>query len=483
MNKDITPATVGILEGQKRYPPHAQFSWHNALSGLIFCILFFSVLLVLDHTFYNTKVVCSTWDRIQDGNGPQILILGNSHAFTAFVPDIIEGATGATCGVLGSAAESIMLTAENLRVTLRYYTPDSIILESSCISNKVNTKTDKAYILHDIDGMRTPADKVSAALSVLDFEDIPLALSQLFRSTDTWSRWAFLLSPQIKSKGHTMNLNSGFDIKGFRSQNSYAKGISSLDTVDASYTAEAHALDSNPLLITENEQALLTFLNMAQEKSIPVFIIRSPIAFYDAREVQAQKQIEKIAESYDCVRLVRDLNQEQTEIGLMPEDFYDKTHLNRRGAVKLTEYYINQYLSPALNVTPNYKNVFFYRTESIEELGGDTYRYTVEAFGEGVQYRFLKDLSTGSLLEKLDNEKYELLQDWSTVNYVDSSITAANASKIRAIMLPAGISTDEAATYGLTLNFMPPNRSIRNTAQTKADKETKADVLSDSPKD
>jgi len=92
--------------------------------------------------------------------------------------------------------------------------------------------------------------------------------------------------------------------------------------------------------------------------------------------------------------------------------------------------------------------VFFYKNENIEKVGDNLFQYTMEAFGD-TQFRFE---------QKIDG-KYVCIADWSEHNDVVIELSPENADQLRVTMLPAGVSADNAATQGLTLNFMVPNAS------------------------
>lgn len=66
---------------------------------VVFVLLFILLLDVLDVFFCDDAKVCTVWEMIETGDGPQILITGNSNAYTASIPDIITGSTDLSCAM------------------------------------------------------------------------------------------------------------------------------------------------------------------------------------------------------------------------------------------------------------------------------------------------------------------------------------------------------------------------------------------------
>lgn len=235
----------------------------DALALAAFILIFALMLSALDVLFYDDSKVCTVWGAIEEGNGPEVLIMGNSHAYTAYVPDIITGFTGLSCGILGSSSENMFLTLENLKTVLHNYTPDVIVLESFSIiaSSRVTIQTEKQeYMYRDIDGMRSPMDRIRAACSVLHLNDIPFGVSQLFRPQFTWSRWEKLWedAPAVNRYKHA-------DVSGYKFRNTYTGGTVTPkkieDALISFYASDSEKQITDPI----NEAALISFFGTCTE--------------------------------------------------------------------------------------------------------------------------------------------------------------------------------------------------------------------------
>lgn len=345
----------------------------DVLALAAFILIFALMLNALDVLFYDDSKVCTVWGAIEEGNGPEVLIMGNSHAYTAYVPDIITGSTGLSCGVLGSSSEGMFLTFESFKTALHSYTPSVVILEANTVlsNSRVDMQTEKqAPMYRQIDGMRSPIDRIRAACNVLLLNDIPFGVSQLFRPEFTWSRWKNLLEePSAK------NRYKRIDVNGYRFLNTYTGGTVTpgeiADALQSIYASDSKKQIADPV----NEAALISFLDLAQEEGVPVLILKSPTLRAGYGFVRGMNRIEEIAADYPCCRLVQDFHLSIREIGLNLEDFYDSGHMNRRGAVKFTTWFLEQGFLPD-QPEPNYRPVFAYRTESVEQLfdaGGGEY--------------------------------------------------------------------------------------------------------------
>ena len=421
----------------------------DVLAFVVFCLIFVLILCGANRLFFDDSNICTVWEDINAGNGPDVLIFGNSNAYTAFVPDIIEESTGFSCGVLGSSGEHMFLTVENLKSVLHHYTPKLIVLEAYTITTdfypeKIDSL--KYAMLNDIDGMRPISDRFLASFRTLGLDDTPFAVSQIFRASQMWSRWAH--AAQVSSAKHSsivQNRYSRLDVKGYQYRNTYTGGTITPEEVELAFHDMYTTGDNLSLLSTKNKTAFTEFLEIVQKLNIPFMIIKSPTLAPSPVYVSRMCRIEEIATKCSSCIGVLDSHLFLTDMSLCLEDFYDNFHLNRRGSVKFTTWFLNQQFLPQ-QPQPDYSKVFAYRTESVEPLEDGNYRYTMENFDSGTQYRF----RLGS----------ETVQDWSSVNSIDLPLAPKEASKLSCDMLPANCTDAERAVLQLQLPFMKQNASV-----------------------
>lgn len=415
----------------------------DVLALAAFILIFALMLNALDVLFYDDSQVCTVWEAIEAGEGPEILIMGNSHAFTAYVPDIITGATGLSCGVLGSSSETMFLTLENFKTVLNSYTPNVVLLEADSIitNGRVTMQTEKQeFMYRDIDGMRSPIDRIRAACSVLHLNDIPFGVSQLFRPQFTWSRWE-----KLWEGSSSVNRYERFDVGGYKFRNTYTGGTAVPGEIEDALVSYYKSDDEKRINDPVNEAALISFLELAQKRGIPVLILTSPALRANKRLVHSMNRIEEIAADYSCCQLVQDFHLSIREIGLNLDDFYDAGHMNRRGAVKFTTWFLEQGLLPG-QPEPDYSPVFAYRTESIEQLNDSgRYCYRMENFDENARYRF----RLGA----------EVVKGWSTENFCELELVPEQADQLYCDMLPGRYDEEPWEIIQLSLPFMKQNSS------------------------
>lgn len=421
----------------------------DVIACAVFCLILCVTLMGLNSLCYDDETVCTTWDRIAKGDGPDLLIMGNSHAFTSLIPDIISQSTGISCGTLGSSSEIMPLTLENLRTVLSVYTPRMILLEAHPMMNNTDAYLNaKSAILGDIDGMPALWNRLRSTQNMLGLDDLPLGISQLFQPAYTWTRWN-RAAERVASWGkeETSPPFDQYDVRGFRFRNNYTGGTVSPDKI-AQYFIEAYENAAPPpasALEPWSEKSFVQFLKLAQQHDIPVMIYKSPILSESRATVNAMRRIRAIAEDYPCCVFVEDTNASMNRMDLALSDFYDNSHLNRRGAVKFTTWFLNEKLIPN-QPEPDYSQVFFYQSESVEPLGDDVYRYRMTAFGEDVLYRF-----------RLDNK---IIQDWSNVNHIDVALDPEGNGTLRCEMVRGDVPPKERSKNLLNLRFMKQNASF-----------------------
>lgn len=422
----------------------------DIISLIAFTLLFSLILWELDILFYNDSKVCTVWETIESGEGPEILIMGNSHAYCTYVPDIITGSTGLSCGILGSSAENMFLTVENFKTVLNYYTPELVVLEANTVTanSRETLRTEKQEVLYrDIDGMKSPFERIRASCAVLRVDDIPLGVSQLFRQEYIWTRWK-KMAARVKGVS-VVNRYKREDVSGYKFRNTYTGGTAAPEQI-GDRVSELYAENTGKQLADAvNEAAFIEFLELAQERKIPVMIFKSPTMRAAVNIVSGLKRIEEIAADYPCCLIVKDFHLSIREIGLNLEDFYDSGHLNRRGAVKVTTWFLEQRFLPN-QPEPEYDSVFAYRTESVETVRDGVYRYQMENFDQGAQYQF----RLGS----------EVVKDWSTENFCEVELVPTEADRLRCEMLPAQCPKDQQAVMQLQLPFMKQNDSVIDSA-------------------
>ena len=274
----------------------------DVLAFTAFCLIFVLILGGLDALCYDDSNVCTVWEDINSGNGPDVLILGNSNAYTSFVPDIIEESTGLSCGVLGSSGENMFLTVENLKSALHHYTPEVVVLEAYAITTAFHPERRAEMqfaMLNGIEGMDSIKDRFCATYRTLGLDDTPFAVSQLFRANLMWSRWdraAEALAAGNQSAA--LNRYARHDVKGYQFRNTYTGGTSTPAEVETAFRKYYSEEKNAYLTERRNEDAFIEFLEIMQEKEIPFIVLKTPTLAPSPSWIRGMSRIEEL--SKDC---------------------------------------------------------------------------------------------------------------------------------------------------------------------------------------
>lgn len=416
-------------------------------SIFLFALLLFVILSALNVACYDSEGFCTTWNEISEMKELDVLIMGNSHAYCSFVPDIIEGSTGMTCRVLGSSSEGMNVTYENVRSVLRYCKPKVIVLEaySVCVHTRNETTEERVWTIDNINGIPDVFDRIRAGFNIFGVDDLPWCTFRIFRADRRWTRWSHI-SENLKDDKVHLNRYQGYDVSGYRYRNSFTDGVGDPSSV-ADACRQIYSSGDYTVEVYDEvcEKAYIEFLELAEENGISVIIASAPTL--EASRCGALVRMKEIAEEYSCVKEFRDFNLSLDKINLTLEDFYDSSHLNRRGASKFTRYFLEQMIIPK-QPTPDFFKVFAYDTEYVKSLGNKLNRFTMKAYGDGVKYCFYLD--------------GEIIKPWSNENFVDLELEPEEADRISVAMAPPDATFKNIDEVQLKLRFMNQNDSIVN---------------------
>lgn len=384
----------------------------------LFCVLFYA----LEIGCYDTSSVSGTWDELanEEAEPYDILFMGNSHLYCSLNPLVVNESLGIHTAILGSSSQFMEMTVENLKVVLEYQVPRAIVLESftAVDSARASVLGEKVGFAYDnFDGIEKVWLKAKAVAHVLHLEDIPGGIFQLFRPTQRWKRWEILLNGRKESSR---------DIYGYVLRSAVVdESKYSIEQVDAFWKNEANSVRA--VALSDNQEEMLRkFFELTGEYNIPVYLVTMPVMSKYENLASRLKTIESIAAEYD--HYVGSVNYagSMAEMGITEKDFYDPTHLNQRGASKLTQYMTRE-IGRAMGKEPDFDRVSFYKDESVVQLAGDLWRYTVECYGD-MQYQFVYQI----------DGVWSQTTEYSDRNYVDLP-KLSETDKLWVRILPKGV--------------------------------------------
>ena len=309
---------------------------------LLFLFIFLRMAVLL---LYPSNSIIRTWQRfyVLKRGEVEILIVGNSHAYSSFDPDIISDVTGQSSYILASNSQNVVQAYFNVKEALHYQHPNVIILEAFALDDNYNyrfgTETpDKDWKKEsNIDGMRFGLCKLEAVMEQYLQENWGYALLSIARCHSNWT--------SIETIGSNLLF--------------YTEGIweySSFHPSETHMSAETKALydgaEYNPSgkVISEiNIQYYHKLAQLCRKKGITLCMVMAPM--YDGY-IQSinygdwAAKVADLAEDEDIFYL--DCNEYYSEIGLTSSDFEDAYngyhHLNKDGADKVTQFVFEQFV-------------------------------------------------------------------------------------------------------------------------------------------
>ncbi len=317
---------------------HISDSRYSILKGLLF-VLFLSVGLHLAVLLlYMPNDIIRTWQcfyALEEGEA-QILVVGSSHAYATFDPDVIYRMTGKSSYILASNSQNTVQAYFNVKEALHYQRPEVIILEAFSLNDDNNWRygdnPDRDWKKEsNIDGMRMGLTKLQAIMEQYEMRNWGYALFPIVRCHGNWANMAVL------------NSNLEFFTKGAGDYSSFHPSKTSMSKSTAREYAEAGYNPYEWVISGTNEDHFRKLAGLCREEGIPLCVVMAPMYDVYIRSTNYDSCTDKISaltESEDVFFL--DCNLHYNEIGLVAEDFEDAFngyhHLNGKGAKKVTEF-------------------------------------------------------------------------------------------------------------------------------------------------
>ncbi len=305
------------------------FEKRKKLFGRILGILIFWMIFLLVFgrvsEIFRTKVAGNT-DMVHsfyelDKNSLDVLILGSSHGFCSFLPNLLWQEEGMTSYVMGSyrqtAAESYWL----LREALKYQSPKVLIMEGYYFFSD-RKYTDDAALRSCCDGMPLSKLKYDMIMDLGDRMSIKTKLTYFVPFLKYHSRWSELKDVDFN-------------------RDAWSQGALISDEVTKVLTPE---------LPTEPEEVPSVFYDyferiadLCEEKGIELVVYIAPFTYHsdtkDDRDLYFSAQAKYLElEGYMAEKGIPYFYYQRTdEPGVdYSKDFLDYSHLNTSGAIKVT---------------------------------------------------------------------------------------------------------------------------------------------------
>ena len=341
---------------------------------LIVCVgmCFFGELLRQKKLYNVPGESVTTWlDEFYDleENSIDVIFLGSSQSFCTINPTRMFHNSGVVSYVLSSSAQDIYATKAYLEEALKTQTPKVVMLEARVLIRE--TLTAETWNRVAYDNLNPSVTKYKNLLkSIREDESLLSYVFPLLRYHDNWGNvtyksWDYVMGRLEKNEG----------LMGHYPR--YAITKVSLDK----YYEEVpdYALEERII------NAVKEMKKICDENNIEFFIWKAPTPIWRYDYTVA---IEELANDLDTQFL--DLN--QMDLGIQAKtDFYDATHLNDTGAIKVSDFF-SEWLPEHYSLPDQRNNV--------------AYSYYEEAYRKYMKDKLINTTDIVKYCSALQDEKY-----------------------------------------------------------------------------
>ena len=278
------------------------------------------------------------WQSLQVLKGKlpvDVLILGNSHAFTGFEPAWLSSATDMTCFVLGNSSTNAVDHYWALRQALEYTQPQLVLVETTGMNETEMVSSDGGIglvnQLRAFHARSSWALKFESCLELFEWDDLPAAFSPSIMNHHLWWTDAHEVRKNIvRGRARTPRLNGVYlgDYARFRS------GIA--DTTLAIYRERGGILDGAKGRVSEvNQKAVERIVQLGKERGFQVGFVTLPMhqdyLFNESdREAHLEAAIQPLGVPWLNLQQVESLT---SNPGLFENTLGANQHMTERGSI------------------------------------------------------------------------------------------------------------------------------------------------------
>ena len=302
----------------------------NIIGSIAFILIFILLFLGISGVM-SRKSLVGAWNHTSKiagfYNEPEdefdIMFLGSSNSYCSFHPLVIYEESGIKSYVFASQQQPVWATYTYMKECLKTQSPKLIVIDVLMFA-----RFEEYYD----DGVN---------YSFMD--DIPLSKNKIelaWASESTNSGRFRLLCNFIKYHSRWNELTED-DFTFVRSEaDDYLRGYVLLEGIFNEAKAPDYTTEEITPIGEKQEKYLHKIIDLAKDADIPLLLVKAPSNVL-AEDQRLFNAVEKIAEERGVGFM--EFNSKYGEIGLdLATDFYDKSHLNYRGAEKFSRYFAEQ---------------------------------------------------------------------------------------------------------------------------------------------
>lgn len=310
------------------------------IGGIFLLVLVLVGTEYVGDLLYPANGIVENWKSfyVQEKDSVDLLIVGSSHAYSSFDPELIRKLTGKNTYILASNSQNVTQTYFNVKEVLKYQHPEAILLETFGINHYDNWQVGEEEEFDrnwkkesNIDGMRLGLVKLQAIMEQYIPANWFYALFKICRSHQNWKDVA-----QIKS-------NYEFLRRGVYEYDCFHPSETQMSDEVAGKYAEMRQGQKEFVVSNENILHFHKLAELCRNEGITLYMVMAPLYDGYIKKVNYESWYRILSglaaeEGLDYL----DCNMVYEDIGMKAQDFEDVfstyMHLNRQGADKVTRY-------------------------------------------------------------------------------------------------------------------------------------------------
>ena len=298
---------------------------------LVFVLLFISLDSILKFKYSESILPIKTFYE-QDEDTVDVLVIGSSHSYTNFRPDVLWNNYGYSSYILGASIQPLWNSYYYLEEALKTQSPKVIILEGYRLVEQKEYTT-VYYAIKSTYGMKWSETKIDAMKASFEEDELK---NYIFEFTNYHSRYSDV------GKGDFVSYSNNEWYKYYKGE------LSKLDVYELTEPKVSEYSTKEKKLAEKTEEYYIKMIELAKSYNIPLVTVVAPYNMPQG-EYGYYKYAEKIAESYGMPFI--NTNELYDELNIdFSADFCDEYgHLNNLGAEKLSDY-VGKYISEHYNV-------------------------------------------------------------------------------------------------------------------------------------
>lgn len=310
----------------------------QCLKGLCFILIFLVGLKTAVLLLYPYNAITRTWHRFYTLKRGEVemLVVGSSHAYSTFDPEVISETTGMESYILASNSQNTVQAYFNVKEALHYQHPEIIILEAFSLDDNNNWRygdtPDKDWKKEaNIDGMRFGLTKLEAVMGQYERENWSYVLLPIARCHGNWADVGTIVS------------NLDFYTGGIREYSSFHPSQTVMSEETQELYAQAEYNGTERVISGSNIEYFQKLTELCREEGIALYVVMAPMYDVYISSMNYDSWADKIVELTESEGVFYlDCNRCYTEIGLDAQDFENAFtgyhHLNSSGAEKVTRF-------------------------------------------------------------------------------------------------------------------------------------------------